>query len=203
MTTQTPEQKLSRRDFLKLNGISAAGLVALRRLDSGFKPASAAARAALQDTAKYVYTSCVMCPAECGIKVKVENGVASAIYGNVYGPMNTNGVCAKGASGLQMVYNANRIKYPMIRVGERSEGKFKRVSWDEALDYIADKLIALNKEIRRRMCHHGCGRRDRPRPLLVSFPRLRLSARHRTRRHLRYPAPTRTENHVRRQTHRA
>jgi thiosulfate reductase/polysulfide reductase chain A len=148
MKTQNSEKQLSRRDFLKLSGVGAASLAALQGLGSGFKPISAAAvRAALQDNVKYVYTACVMCPAECGIKVKVENGVASAIYGNVYGPMNTNGVCAKGASGLQMVYNANRIKYPMIRVGERGEGKFKRVSWDEALDYIADKLIAIKKKI--------------------------------------------------------
>ncbi len=146
MTTQIPEKTLSRRDFLKLSGAGIAGLTALRGLGNGFKAASTAAPAALQDNAKYVYTACVMCPAECGIQVKVENGVASAIYGNVYGPMNTNGVCAKGASGLQMVYNANRIKYPMIRVGERGEGKFKRVSWDEALDYIADKLLALKKK---------------------------------------------------------
>lgn len=146
MTTQTPKQKLSRRDFLKLSGASIAGLAALKGLSSGFRPANAAANAALQDTAKYVYTACVMCPAECGLKVKVENGVVSAIYGNIHVPMNTNGVCAKGAAGLQMVYNANRIKYPMIRVGERGEGKFKRVSWDEALDYIAEKLIALKQK---------------------------------------------------------
>jgi anaerobic selenocysteine-containing dehydrogenase len=47
MTTQTPEQKLSRRDFLKLSGAGMAGLAALKGLGSGFKTASAAARAAL------------------------------------------------------------------------------------------------------------------------------------------------------------
>ncbi|MGB9673938.1 MAG: molybdopterin-dependent oxidoreductase, partial [Anaerolineales bacterium] len=147
MNTPEKDQIISRRDFLKLSGAGIAGLAVLGNLDTGFKAISRAeARKALQENVKYVYTSCVMCPAECGLKVKVENGVASAIYGNVYGPMNSNGVCAKGASGLQMAYNANRVKYPMIRVGNRGEGKFKRVSWDEALDYIADKLIAIKKK---------------------------------------------------------
>lgn len=146
MTTPVYDKTISRRAFLKLSA-TLAGVTAMGGLDSGFKSITRAeARRALQDNAKYVYSSCVMCPAECGIKVKVENGVASAIYGNVYGPMNTNGVCGKGGSGLQMTYNTNRIKYPMIRVGERGEGKFKRASWDEALNYIADKLIALKQK---------------------------------------------------------
>lgn len=137
--------QLSRRDFLKLSGASIAGIAALKGLDTGFKPV--AARPALQQgDVRYAYTACVMCPAECGLKVKVENGVVSAIYGNEYVPMNSGAVCAKGAAGLQMVYNANRIKYPMIRVGERGEGKFKRVTWDEALDYIATKLIAIKQK---------------------------------------------------------
>lgn len=147
MKTKNSEKLFSRRDFLKLSGTGIAGLVALQGLGGGFIPLSAAAaRAALQDNAKYVYSACVMCPAECGLKVKVENGVASAISGNIYEPMNSNGVCAKGASGLQMVYNANRVKYPMIRVGDRGEGKFKRVSWDEALNYITDKLTAIKQK---------------------------------------------------------
>lgn len=55
-------------------------------------------------------------------------------------------MCAKGLSGLQSLYNPNRNKYPMVRVGERGSGKFKRVSWDEALDLIADKLIEAKRD---------------------------------------------------------
>lgn len=138
---------LSRRDFLKVAGASAGGLAALGTLGSGFKPISVAeAKLRLQTDTKTVYTACVMCPAECSLAVRVEGGVASAIFGNNYAPLNSGVVCAKGASGLQMVYNANRIKYPMIRVGERGEGKYKRVSWDEALNYIADKLIQIKQK---------------------------------------------------------
>lgn len=136
---------LSRRDFLKAGAITAGGLATYSALGSGFRMISALdARNQLQS--KTVYTACVMCPAECGLAVRVENGVASAIYGNNHAPLNSGVVCAKGASGLQMTYNVNRIKYPMIRVGERGEGKFRRASWDEALDYIADKLIQIKRE---------------------------------------------------------
>jgi thiosulfate reductase/polysulfide reductase chain A len=146
MTTPVDESKISRREFLKVGGIGVAGLAAAQGFGNGFRTISKAeASRALQENVNYVYTACVMCPAECGLKVKVENGIASSIYGNIYGPMNGSGVCAKGAAGLQMAYNANRIKYPMIRAGERGEGKFKRVSWDEALDYIADKLISIKQ----------------------------------------------------------
>ncbi len=55
-------------------------------------------------------------------------------------------MCAKGLSGIQSLYNPNRNKYPMIRVGERGSGKWKRISWDEALDLISDKLIEAKRE---------------------------------------------------------
>lgn len=145
--TDLKDKQLSRRDFLKAAGVSAGGLAALGTLGTGFKTISEAeARRRLQTERRTHYTACVMCPAECGLAVEVEDGVASAIYGNPYAPLNSGVLCGKGAAGLQMVYNANRIKYPMIRVGERGEGKFKRVSWDEALDYIADKLLEIKQK---------------------------------------------------------
>jgi len=49
--------------------------------------------------------------------------------------------CAKGYAQWQMIYDPNRVKYPMKRVGKRGEGKFERISWDEALDSIATKLV--------------------------------------------------------------
>ncbi|MHB9100655.1 MAG: molybdopterin-containing oxidoreductase family protein [Sulfuricella sp.] len=144
MTDAMTEKKLSRRNFLKVGGLSAVGAA---MGGAGFRAISLdeAQRLAQAPSVKYTYTADVMCPAECGLMVKVENGVASAIYGNPHVPYNAGTICSKGASGLQMVYNPNRIKYPMIRVGERGEGKFKRVSWDEAIAYIADKLTAIKK----------------------------------------------------------
>lgn len=145
--TSLKDTKVARRDFLKAASASVGGIAALATLGSGFRPIDAAAQSTLsKQGTRVAYTACVMCPAECSLAVKVENGVASAIYGNPHAPLNSGVVCAKGASGLQMVYNANRIKYPMIRVGARGEGKFKRVSWEEALDYIGEKLIKIKQQ---------------------------------------------------------
>jgi anaerobic selenocysteine-containing dehydrogenase len=142
------EHKLTRRNLLKA-GAALGGLAAFAGIGTGFTRLSVAeAQRRMAIESKTHYTACVMCPAECGLAVRVDNGVVSAIYGNDHVPLNAGVCCAKGAAGLQMVYNANRIKYPMIRVGERGEGRFRRATWDEALDYIADRLV----EIKRR---HG------------------------------------------------
>jgi anaerobic selenocysteine-containing dehydrogenase len=149
---------ISRRDFLKLAGASAGGLAAMAALGHGFKTLSASEARQQQEAGKrVVYTACVMCPAECGLAVEVENGVISNIYGNNHVPYNSGTVCAKGVAGLQLVYNVNRIKYPMIRVGERGEGKFKRVSWEEALDYIATKLIEIKQKYGAESVIMDCG----------------------------------------------
>ncbi|MFZ2089748.1 MAG: molybdopterin-dependent oxidoreductase, partial [Desulfobaccales bacterium] len=50
------------------------------------------------------------------------------------------GLCARGSAGLALINDPERPQYPMIRTGERGEGKWRRVSWDEALDYTAERL---------------------------------------------------------------
>jgi anaerobic dimethyl sulfoxide reductase subunit A len=54
--------------------------------------------------------------------------------------------CLRGRSYRQRIYSAERLLYPMLRVGERGEGKFKRVSWDEALDYVASKMVDIKNK---------------------------------------------------------
>jgi anaerobic dimethyl sulfoxide reductase subunit A len=51
--------------------------------------------------------------------------------------------CLRGRSYRQRIYSAERLLYPMMRVGKRGEGKFKRISWDEALNYVASKMIEI------------------------------------------------------------
>ncbi len=141
------DKNISRRNFLKIGGASTVGIATLGMLGTGFEGVSAAkAKRYLDEKSKTVYTACAMCPSECSLSVNVNDGVISTIYGNDFSPYNSGTACAKGASGLQMAYNVNRIKYPMIRVGERGEGKFKRVSWEEATNFITDKLIKIKKE---------------------------------------------------------
>jgi thiosulfate reductase/polysulfide reductase chain A len=93
-----------------------------------------------------VFSICGMCTVRCPIKVDVEDGVVKWIEGNPNDPGMAGRLCAKGSAGLAMLYDYERPQHPMIREGKRGEGKWKKASWDEALDYIAKKLDAIIKK---------------------------------------------------------
>ncbi|MCK5544019.1 MAG: molybdopterin-dependent oxidoreductase [Desulfobulbaceae bacterium] len=95
---------------------------------------------------KSVFSICGMCSVRCPIRVEVENGVVKWIEGNPHDPGMAGRLCAKGSAGIAMQYDYERPRHPMIRQGERGAGEWRKVTWDEALDYIADKLAAIIKE---------------------------------------------------------
>jgi len=88
-----------------------------------------------------IYSTCKSCHGGCGVKVTKEDGVIVHIEGN---PDSLTGgtMCSKGLSSIQHVDNPYRLKYPMKQVGKKGTGKWKRISWDEALDTIAEKMKA-------------------------------------------------------------
>ncbi|MCF8093739.1 MAG: molybdopterin-dependent oxidoreductase [Desulfobacteraceae bacterium] len=88
---------------------------------------------------KVIYSTCKSCHGGCGVKVTVEDGVPIHIEGNP-DSLTRGTMCSKGLSSIQHIDNPFRLKYPMKRVGEKGEGKWKRISWDEALDTIAEKI---------------------------------------------------------------
>lgn len=148
MDIKIPE--MTRRSFLKFSAATAA-TVGLGLGTDAFSLKKIGAQGANQvakqlEGVEKKYTACAMCPAECSLEMWVKDNRVFKIYGNQYCPFNNGTACAKGASGQQLIYSPDRLKYPMIRTGERGEGKFKRVSWDEAIDYIAKKLIQYKKE---------------------------------------------------------
>lgn len=89
------------------------------------------------NSAKIVRIACQGCHCECGVFVQVEGGKVVKIDGDLDHPMNEGMMCPKGLAYTQLLYHPDRLKYPLKRVGERGEGKWKRISWDEALDTIA------------------------------------------------------------------
>ncbi len=130
---------MKRRDFLKLSGGVCAALASLQ-LDSKFlRGLSVAEAAELPGSlgAKEIPSVCDMCFWRCPIVVKVKNGRVVKIEGNPRSPTNGTRICARGNAGIQLLYDKDRLKYPMKRVGARGEGKWARISWDEALDEIA------------------------------------------------------------------
>ena len=87
-----------------------------------------------------VYGMCGMCVARCPIEVTVEDGRVTWLQGNPHDPAIGTSLCAKGAAGMSLERDRQRPQTPMIRIGPRGGGQWKRASWDEALDYIAEKL---------------------------------------------------------------
>ena len=89
---------------------------------------------------KEVYSLCFMCSVRCPIKVNVENGQVVWIEGNPHVPGIEGSLCARGAAGIALLNDSERLQSPMIRTGPRGSGKWRQASWDEALDMVAQKL---------------------------------------------------------------
>ncbi len=99
----------------------------------------------LDEEAKVITTACRACISNCGVKAHVKNGRVVRLDGNPTDPMSKGKMCAKGLSGIAALYHPNRNKYPLKRVGERGSGKWRRISWPEAIDIIGNKLVDTKK----------------------------------------------------------
>jgi len=89
---------------------------------------------------KEVYSLCFMCSVRCPIRVIVENDDVKWIEGNPHVPGMEGSLCPRGAAGIALLKDHERLQSPMIRIGPRGSGKWKKVSWDEALGFVAEKL---------------------------------------------------------------
>ena len=92
---------------------------------------------------KEVYTICGMCTSRCPAMAGVEDGKIKYLRGNPHVPAMASGLCARGVAGKALVEDPDRPRTPMIRQGARGEGQWRAVTWDEALDYVADRLKTL------------------------------------------------------------
>ncbi|MDI6812352.1 MAG: molybdopterin-dependent oxidoreductase [Desulfitobacteriaceae bacterium] len=138
---------MKRRDFLKgaLYGtggtmIALGGFGTLTKLD----PKKAAA--AEQDALSTVFSTCEMCTSRCTVALKVKNGKVVKAEGHPNDTSTGGSICARGNAAPSLLYDPERIKKPMLRTGERGDGKFKEVSWDEAYSYITEKLKNVQKQ---------------------------------------------------------
>ncbi len=95
---------------------------------------------------KEVYSLCFMCSIRCPIRIVVKEGLVKWVEGNPHVPGMEGSLCPRGSAGISLLYDDQRVKGPMLRVGERGEGHWKSVSWDKALDFVAEKLKAIIDE---------------------------------------------------------
>jgi anaerobic selenocysteine-containing dehydrogenase len=107
----------------------------------------------------WIPTVCANCFSFCPIKAHRVNGVVVKIEGNPDDPLTKGRICARGLSGINQLYDPNRLDYPLKRTNPRKgrgiDPKWQRITWEEALDTIAAKL----REVRE----------DDPRKLVASF----------------------------------
>tara|TARA_B000000565_G_scaffold77382_1_gene55152 strand:+ start:1 stop:2733 length:2733 start_codon:yes stop_codon:yes gene_type:complete len=87
-----------------------------------------------------------MCACRCGINVHLKDGKVAYIEGNKDHPVNQGVLCAKGSAGIMQVNAPSRLDAPLMRVGPRGSGEFKKISWEEALDLAVEWLNPLKKK---------------------------------------------------------
>jgi anaerobic selenocysteine-containing dehydrogenase len=87
-----------------------------------------------------VRSTCTICFSGCGILVHLRDGEITKIEGDPDAPLNKGALCAKGLASLEYLHHPDRLKHPLRRIGERGEGKWQRISWDEALSTIASEM---------------------------------------------------------------
>jgi thiosulfate reductase/polysulfide reductase chain A len=140
--------KTTRRQFIKISGMGAAGLaIAGSALGQVGKAAEKVAQKPLDDTElTRTPTYCEVCFWKCGAWVyKDKEGNIQKLIGNEEDQHARGKLCPRGTGGLGMYYDEDRLKKPMIRVN-REDTEFKEVSWDEAFEFIAKKVKKIRKD---------------------------------------------------------
>ena len=147
--------EISRRRFLQ--GSVALSIVGGTALTQTTILASNEKKSKETPLMKQVPTICEMCVNKCAAIATVKNGIVIKLDPNPYFPKSRNMLCARGVAGIHALYDPDRLKYPLIRTGERGDGKYRRATWDEAYTFIQEKLVKiLDEEKDNRSCIGYC-----------------------------------------------
>ena len=161
--TQEPAEhgaQMNRRNFIALSALSGA----VATLESCGSPDHQLIRfipdeELVPGIAAWKPSVCTLCPAGCGLLVRVmegeaevvrkgqkglvQMGLAKKLEGNPQHPVNRGKLCARGQAGLQVVYHPDRVRNPLKRSGDRGSGQFQEIGWDQALQELAARLSEL------------------------------------------------------------
>ena len=145
---------LTRRQFLTLAGGSAAGAILFQAC--GVPETELLVQSPVEMPEDLVTgrdnwyaTLCRQCPSGEGIVVRVMEGRAKKVEGNVDYPINQGKHSARCEGGLQALYHPDRIRGPMVRAGERGAGQFREISWEDAIGRLAFQLDSIRAEGRQ------------------------------------------------------
>jgi len=127
---------IDRRRFVtqtKLGEIRIAdGITAIGELTSGGEVA--------------VKTSCQQCSLLCGVIAYISDGKVIRVEGDPNSPVNRGKICAKGGAAVEFMNHPARIRHPLKRAGAKGAGKWQRISWDEALETVAERMNEVKAE---------------------------------------------------------
>jgi len=129
---------MDRRTFLKRSGltVTTAALATVAPIGLASK-----ANAASDNAVKIIKSICTHCAVGCTVIAEVDNGVWTGQEPGFDSPINMGGHCAKGAAVREHAHNERRLRYPMKLEG----GKWKKLSWDDAINEIGDKMLDIRK----------------------------------------------------------
>ncbi|OQX10958.1 MAG: twin-arginine translocation pathway signal protein [Desulfobulbaceae bacterium A2] len=136
---------LTRRSFLRAASLAAASVplsrvAAKASAGAGLAPTAIDAQGSFKGTETVTGGVCEMCFWRCQLVGKVRDGRLVKLEGNPKSIDNGTAICARGNAGVQLLYDPDRLKFPMKNVGERGKPKWKEISWDEALNETAKRL---------------------------------------------------------------
>ncbi len=135
---------IDRRTFLKRSGIGAGGIVAAATLPVTMtkKAEGQTSTASYMDSVKTVKTVCTHCAVGCTVLAEVQAGIWIGQEPAFDSPLTNGAHCAKGASVREDTHGDRRLKYPVKLVA----GKWQRVSWQQAIDEIGDKMLEVREQ---------------------------------------------------------
>jgi len=137
--------KITRRNFLQMlgiTGVAAGGISQVWAIpDKWIETLQYGPRIETWKT-----STCGQCPAGCGIRVRLIDGIPVRVFGNPIAPVNGGFICPMGEAGLELLYHPDRIRQPMRRKGKKGESSWEPISWEEALGRISRGLQGLSKK---------------------------------------------------------
>jgi anaerobic dimethyl sulfoxide reductase subunit A len=150
LSTRLNKASLSRRSFLKWSAAAGATAALASKVDllDGIYPLKSALAAGEE---QIIPTGCAHnCGGRCVLKAHVQDGVVTRITTDTDRPDDPNNprliACMRGRAYRRRMYAPDRLTTPLRRVGERGSGEFEEISWEEALDTVANELIRVRDE---------------------------------------------------------
>ncbi len=153
--------KITRRQFIKISGATAGTAAVASGLVSHWWGADAPGGPDPEtDGDKVIPTFCEICFWKCGVLAHVKDGRVTKLTGNPKHPLSRGRLCPRGLGGTGLLYDPDRLKKPLVRVKKRGEDVFEAVSWDKALDEVAEGMLKLKDKYgpeRLALFTHGYG----------------------------------------------